>query len=243
LKAIACEILHREACFCAAKSKNIIDIQFVTKGIHDLGGAKMLERLQQEVNAVDCEKYDAIVLVYALCNNGVAGLRAPNIPLVITRAHDCITLLLGSDAKYREFFDRRPGTYFESTGWIERNSTNLEFVSGDIRSQLGYSHTYEDYVKQYGEENAKFIMETLGNFTRNYDCYAYIDMGIQESLGYDESIKSEAAEKGWKFERLAGDLRLIQRLFDCEWDESEFLVVPPHKSIAPAYDGSIVRCE
>ena len=131
-KLIACEILYRELCYCAALSKNIVDLEFLPKGLHDLGEEKMSARLQQAIDGVDSGRYQAILLGYALCNNGIRGLRGP-LPLVIPRAHDCITLLLGSKERYREVFDANPGTYFESTGWMERN----EAAEGGITEQLG----------------------------------------------------------------------------------------------------------
>jgi len=240
-QAIACEVLHREMCYCAATSRNVIDLRFITQGLHDEGSEKMATRLQQEIDAVDGNKYEAVLLAYGLCNNGIVGLTARNIPLVVPRAHDCITFFFGSDEKYQEYFDRCPGTYFATTGWIERDNTNLEDVSKERRRQLGSDRTYEDYVAQYGEENAKYIMETLGDTLKNYDRYAYIDMGIREDLGYDTETEQGAEERGWAFERITGDLTLIRKLVDGEWDGDQFLVVKPGEAISAAYDGCIIK--
>jgi len=38
---------------------------------------------------------------------------------VVPRAHDCITLLLGSKERYAKLFGERPGTYWYSAGWLE----------------------------------------------------------------------------------------------------------------------------
>ena len=64
--------------------------------------------------------HDAVALAYGLCNNGLAGLEARRVPLVLLRAHDCITAFLGSRDRYARYFEDRPGTYFETTGWLER---------------------------------------------------------------------------------------------------------------------------
>ena len=56
----------------------------------------MQERLQDAVIRSDKAGYEAILFGYALCGNGLLGLTAFTVPLVIPRAHDCITLLLGS---------------------------------------------------------------------------------------------------------------------------------------------------
>ena len=151
-KLIICDIMLREACFCIARSKNIIDPVFMGKGLHNLTDGKMRWNLQTEIDKVDPQNYDAILLGYGLCNNGTRDLHA-SIPLVIPKAHDCISLLLGSKEKYRAYFDKNPGTYYFSPGWIERNTANYEGEQS-IPQQLGLS-TYEEYVAKYGEEDAK----------------------------------------------------------------------------------------
>jgi hypothetical protein len=237
-KLIACEILYRELCYCVALSKNIVDLEFLPKGLHDLGEEKMRARLQQTIDGVDAARYQAILLGYALCNNGIRGLASP-LPLVIPRAHDCITLLLGSKERYQEVFHANPGTYFESTGWLERN----EVAEGGIADQLGLRSSYEDYVRQYGEENAKYLMEVLGDGLRNYSAYAYIGSGIGDFRHYARLTEQDARTRGWSYSRLEGDLGLLRRLVDGRWDEADFLVVPPGKKPAPSHDAGVIRAE
>ena len=71
-----------------------------------------------------------------LCNNGVAGLRTKRVSLIVPRTHDCITLLLGSKERYREYFDAHPGTYFHFTGWIERNVPAEKDKGKDIPQRM-----------------------------------------------------------------------------------------------------------
>jgi hypothetical protein len=241
LRAIACEVLYREFCLCVARSRNVVDLQFASQGLHDLESADMCERLQCEVDAADPGKYDVVVLGYALCNNGIVGLRATSIPLVIPRAHDCITLFFGSRQRYREYFDAHPGAYYHTTGWLERDKTNLEDVSSDAQARLGLGRTYAEYVARYGEDNARYLMATLGDVTKNYDTLAYIDMGFAEHTGHADRSAEQARQKGWTFERLPGDLSLLQRLVDGDWDAGDFLVVPPGQQIATSYSDSIIE--
>ena len=55
--------------------------------------------------------------------------------------------------------------------------------------------------------------------------------------------RDEAAKRGWKFEKLAGNLAMIQRLVNGVWDAKEFLVVPPGHRIAARYDEGIISAE
>src|SRR5437762_12941192 len=95
IKAITCEVFARAVYLNAALSYNIIDVELVDKGLHDVART-LREELQCRVDATPEERYQAIVLVYGLCNRALEGVQARTIPLVLPRAHDCITLYLGS---------------------------------------------------------------------------------------------------------------------------------------------------
>ena len=124
LKLITCEIFYREFCSVMARSPNTVDMEFLPKRLHDIGVEGMRTRLQAALDCVDDPRYEAVLMGYALCNNGVVGLTAGKYPLVIPRAHDCITLFLGSAERYLEYFNNHPGVYFETTGWIERGKAD-----------------------------------------------------------------------------------------------------------------------
>ena len=135
-KLIACEIFYREVCLAVATAQNIVDIEFLSQGLHDIESTEMCARVQQAVDAADPEKYDAVLIGFGLCNNGLVGLTAHSLPLIVPRAHDCITLFLGSKERYQQIFDENPGTYFKTTGWVERDKVNIEKMPS---TQMGNS--------------------------------------------------------------------------------------------------------
>ena len=235
--AITCAILSRECHFCAALSRNLITLKICEKGLHDLGAEKMTQRLQAEINACDEKKYDAILLIYGLCNNGTAGLRS-GLPIVQPRAHDCITLLLGSREKYTEVFNENPGTYYLSPGWIEHNDSCLDNPDSTV-SQMGMA-TFQEYVEKYGEENARYLMETL-DMTAHYTRLAYIDTRVGDSGTFKRMAGEQAKEKGLEYGEMNGDTGLILRMMDGAWDDREFLVLEPGKAMKPSNDENIIR--
>jgi hypothetical protein len=241
LKLIACEILYRELCAAAARSVNHIDIEFLPKGLHDIGGRNMSQRLDDVLAAVDPAQYEAVLLGYGLCSNGLVGLAARTIPLVATRAHDCITLFLGSRQRYLEYFTSHPGVYFRTSGWIERGAGLMQNVpdtaGGGASTQ---SLEYESLVARYGEDNARFLYDELCKM-RNYAGMTYIEMGVSPDDRFERQTREDAAARGWQYEKLTGDMRLLQGLLDGPWDEERYLVVPPGQCIAASYDERIIK--
>ena len=120
LKLISCEVFYREFNMAVARSPHTVDAEFLPKGLHDIGTTGMRDRIQAAVDRVDTSAYDAILIGYGLCNNGIVGLSSSDKPLILPRAHDCITLFLGSRERYLDYFQNNPGVYFQTTGWIER---------------------------------------------------------------------------------------------------------------------------
>ncbi|MBN1590574.1 MAG: DUF1638 domain-containing protein [Pirellulales bacterium] len=243
MKLIACEILYREICAVVARSTNQVDVEFLPKGLHDQGQIAMHARLAEALSAVDETAYDAIALGYGLCSNGMVGLQARTIRLVLPRAHDCITLFLGSKEKYHEYFFEHPGVFFKTTGWLERGGELSQYMPGSIQTKSGMIQSYEEMVARYGEDNAKFLQKQLGDLARNYGQITFIETGVEPDDRFEQQSRDEAAARGWRFERLRGDLCLFQKLVNGQWDEEDFLVVPPGKRIAASYDEWIVKAE
>jgi hypothetical protein len=241
LKLISCEIFYREMCAAVAVSPHRIDITFLPKGLHDLPPGQMPVKMQEAIDAVD-GTYDAILLGYGLCNNGLVGVRARNCPLILPRAHDCITLFLGGRDRYRDYFDTHPGTYFLTSGWLERGETSGDLADLSVQAQLGMNLTMEELVEKYGEDNAEFLYETLCQGTRNYSNFAWIPMGV-EPPDMEQTARQKADEHGWSFETVPGNMTLIRKLVNGDWNSADFLTVPPGSTVKAAYDGSIVACK
>jgi len=233
---IACEIMLREAALRAATSPQVLDLHFLTKGLHDNPDSLRTE-VQAKIDELDAQPHDAVLLGYALCSNGAAGLQARSTPLVLPRAHDCITFFLGSKDAYAQRHHDKPGTYYYTAGWIERDAAHAERRPSD---GAGLDQSFEDLVAKYGEDNARFLFDFQNQWQQNYTTAAY----IRTQLGHRPDVEAEARRAaethGWEFEVIEGSDRLIQALIDGDWNEDEFLVVAPGRRVAAAYDGRIV---
>jgi hypothetical protein len=248
-KFIGCEIIYREACFLAATGPNRVDVEFLLKGLHDLPRQDMLAKLQATVDAASADAgYEAILLGYARCNDGLVGLTARGIPLVIPRAHDCITFLFGSRASYNEYFNEHPGTYFLSTGWSERNLfgesgySTPAYGQRGVMANLGLAEPYEAMVEKYGKENADFIVESMGGWLKNYSRALYLEMGVCDEAAFMEKAKADAQSRGWEFLTRKGDWSLLKKLFNLQWHD-DFQIVPPGSHLVARNDESVLGAE
>ena len=241
LRVLCCEVFFREVCLLAAGSPHTIDLEFLPKGLHDLGVERMVPRLQEAIDGAPDRAYDAVILVYGLCNNGIVGLKAPGrARLVVARAHDCITLFMGDRRRYQEYFNAHPGTYYRTSGWIE-HADSQGAGEETISQKLGLSFQYEELAAKYGEDNAAYIMETMGDQTQNYDRLAFIRMGLECEARFVEMARREAKEKGWAFDEVQGSMDLLRKLVWGEWDADDFLVLEPGEAVVPSHDDQVVR--
>jgi len=223
LQFIACKVLQREAYFCAARSANIVDVRLMEQGLHEEPDRLRIEVQKALDTTTDIQgrPFDATLLGYGLCSNGIVGLCA-KIPIVVPRGHDCITLLLGSKERYQEYFDSHRGVYWYSSGWIE---------SGGQPSKERYETLLEEYKQKYGEDNAKYLMEVEQTWMKEYGWATYVDWDVGDSVSFKEYTKACAEYLGWDYDELKGDSGLIQRMVDGQWSEEEFLVVQPGQKI------------
>lgn len=243
LKLISCNVFQREAFWCIARSPHVIDSEFTELGEH-ARSAGLRQLIQSKIDATEAsgKAYDAILLLFGLCGNATAGLQARRTRLVIPRAHDCCTILLGSRAKFTEHFGAAPSTPFSSAGYIERGNYFLRTSDdGDATVQTGDG--YQALVEKYGEEDARYIWAEMHPDHGN-DKAVFIDLPQTSHLGYADKFKAKAAEAGKQAVQLPGDIRLIENLILGQWDAQEYLVVPPAAAIEGVYDwDEVVRAK
>lgn len=244
LKVIACDVLNRELSYLSSQSSSHVDIVFLNQGLHDTP-EKLKQQLQQEIDKANAgfpynyydtaPDYDYIIVGYGLCSNGTAGVVSSRIPMVIPKAHDCITLLLGSKEAYSSYFKDNPGTYWFSSGWIER---------GWQPSEKKYEIILQSYIDKYGEDNAEYLMEMEQHWMKDYKNAAYIHWdAINNTEQYRESTQKCAEYFGWNFLEFAGDDGLLKRLLRGEFNESEVLIVPPGKKVVQSFDAQVLSYE
>ncbi len=226
---ISCRVLWREFSYYASKSRNSFDLVFLKQGYHEK--PELLKKtLQEAIDRVEGD-YDAILLGYGLCSNGLEGIKAGRIKLVVPRAHDCITFLLGSKERYKTYFDAHPGTYWYSPGWIE---------TGTQPSKERYETSLKAYREKYGEDNAEYLMSMEQNWFKNYSNAAYVDLETGDPAHFKEFSRDCASWLKWKYNELQGDSKLIVNLLEGNWTESDFIIANPGEVITATHDDNVL---
>jgi hypothetical protein len=231
---IGCAVLLRELSNAIVHSPHLVDAQSLPAGLHDTGAKTMRHRIQESIDGAEGKRYDTIALGYALCGTGLVGVRARTIPLVLPRAHDCITLLMGSRDKYTEYFNANPGVYFRSTGWVERDDELVEQAAG-----IGLSADLEALIEKYGEDAGRYLYDEMMSYRRSYSKLTFINTGLETNDSFKQRARAEATEKGWQFEEFAGSISLFRALLSGDWG-GDFLIVPPGHQIFATNDEQIV---
>lgn len=239
IKLISCEALAREFYNAAASSPHVIEIELLEFGLHNTPD-DLRTTIQGAIDAAEGKGFDAIILGYGLCSRGTAEIQARSIPIVIPRMHDCITALLGSRARYSAEFAAHPGTYYYSPGWIERKEGDVDQGFIDVHTKL-YAERYQEYVEKYGEDNAKFLIDQEKQWTANYTHATFINMGLGAIEEYRRFTQNLARDRGWDYTELEGDMSLITRLANGDWDSEDFLTVEPGRTITESFDELILK--
>ena len=227
---ISCHVLWRELCHFAAQSRNVFEFTFLPQGLHNTP-----DTLRSELqDAIDASPGDAgaVLIGYGLCSNGLAGIVARDKPVVVMRGHDCITFLLGSKERYRQYFDANPGTYWYSPGWIDTNTQ-----PGKAR----YEQALQHYVEVYGEENAAYLMRMEQDWMQKYSNAAYVDLGVGDTESYQAYTRECAEFMEWACDVLQGDPGLMRDFLEGRWDEEDFLVLQPGEKITPSHDEQVIK--
>lgn len=241
LKVIACKILQREIASLTWCCKNTLDVTMVRQRYHQLP-LKLHDALQEEIDLVesgedahtnDVESFDAILLGYGLCSNALVGLHSSKYPLVIPRAHDCITLFMGSKETYQKTFDTYKGAFFYGPTWTELGLT---------QGEQDLERLYRKYMDEYEDEDTvEYLMEIERDMLKHYKYAIYVNSPIFQDEEGKEGVIKEAKEKDWTYIEMEGSNSLLKKMVDGDWNPDEFLVVPPGYEVAASVDDGILK--
>jgi Protein of unknown function (DUF1638) len=228
---LACSVFEREIALLARDAKHIAETRWFEMGLHD-NPDQLRAKLQAELQAVEArDDIDAVVLAYGLCGRGTAGLRPLRHRLVIPRAHDCITLFLGSKEKYAEHQRCCPACYYYTPGWNRERRVPGPEKRAALKTEL---------EKKFDADDVEFLLETEREQWAQHNTATYLDLGTDDAESEADYAKKCADWLGWKFERIRGDATLLRDLLWGNWDNDRFQIIEPGQQLIHSADEKIL---
>jgi hypothetical protein len=213
---------------------NIVETRWFEIGLHDRSD-ELRTTLQENLDALDARTdIDSIILAYGLCGRGTVGLRSRHHKLVIPRAHDCITVFMGSKKAYADHQRRCPSCYYYTPGW-----NRARRVPGPEKLEL----LRADFSSRFDPDDVEFLMESENEQMAQHDTATYLELGTADAKTEEDYARSCATWLGWKFEHIPGDPTLLRDLLSGNWDDGRFQIIEPGMQLGHAADETIMRAE
>lgn len=204
---IVCETLKDEFLFLYREMGLKADVKWIESGLHNYT-QKLHDRLQQAIDEItECGR---VILVFGRCGDSISNLKNGNFEMIVPKAEDCISLLMGSDERRRDY-SREHAAYYLTDGWIR----------GERNIWMEYLYS----VEKYGEATAKNIAKMM---YCNYRTLALLDTGINPISQLME--KTREIEETLELERkvVPAELTYIRELLTGPWDTTRYEIVPPY---------------
>jgi hypothetical protein len=231
---LACDVLELEVKRMVHHMRlQPLEMNFLPMGMHDHSDSLRRE-LQQQVDTFEEAGCQRILFVYGLCSNSILGLTARQAEMVFPRAHDCITLFLGSKERYAALQRKHPGVYWFSPGWIRGKR---------VPGPHHFESLHQQYLERFDEEEADYLLEMEREKFSHYTHLGYTDLGDGPVRESREEARVSAQYLGLEFLECEGDDGLLRRLLAGPWDEAEFLTVPAGHTAAFEADQTILKCQ
>lgn len=206
----ACRTIEDEINYVLKENKIDIPVIYMEAGLHEKPD-RLRSALQETIDGIN--NVDFILMAYALCGNGLLGLKSKKATLVLPQYHDCVAMLLGSDERYKANLGTEMGALFITTGFMKHFNPKQKF--------------YEVLVPKLGNEKAlRFSKRVLMHYKR---------FALVETEAYDQEVVFSEMEEQAKFfnlqtHRMQGTLDVLRKLVKGQWDE-KYQVVPPGSEI------------
>lgn len=208
---IACSMVRDELERAFEQTGCHYPVTWLDAGLHNYP-----DRLRQEIQtALDqVEGCRRVLLAYGFCGNSIAGIRAGDFEVILPRADDCITVLLGSRER-RTALSKCCGAYFLTRAWLhgERN----------IRVEYQYA------VDKYGEEQGREIFNMMFG---NYRQLVLLDDGCYPLEETVKEAEATAALLGLTCTSVPASNQRFQDLLTGPWPEKWFLQLSPGETLS-----------
>lgn len=127
---------------------------------------QLTEAIQNEIN--QSLNYEKIIILYGVCGGALLPLYTKDIPLVIVRVHDCMSILLGSKQRYDA---------------LTQQNKSLNWSCYALKKDHYVNDTLSKWEELYDEETIEYLKSIL---IPEKDFYISFDMEEEKEYLHDE---------------------------------------------------------
>jgi hypothetical protein len=231
---IACDVFMDELASLDPHEGKWHSITFLEMGLHDQPDL-LRKEVQAKIDGLEEDgAVETILLLYGVCGNGLIGVTSRRCNLVLPRAHDCISVLLGSPSQHQALLKENPAVYFYSPGWVRGKRVPGPDREAHVRAY--YKERFPD-----DEELLDDLVEADRETFAHHNCAAYVDVtGNQEAETY---CRQCASGLGWQYPRLEGNADLLKDFLAGNWEADRFLITEPGQPVRDLVQGESVQIQ
>ena len=192
----------------------VYPVIYLESGLHN-DPKELNEAMQKVINRIS--NVEQVLIIMGFCGNAVVGLKGKGFRMIIPRADDCITMLLGSMEKRKDVQSQK-ATYFLTKGWID--------MYDDVEKTM-VDELYRMEIK-YGKERAQRIFRAS---FKHYKRLGIIDTGtfdIEEILD-KAKLKSDLMQL--PIEIIPGTTTFLEKFLTGPWEKEEFIIIEDAKTV------------
>jgi YHS domain-containing protein len=193
------------------------------------------EKLKIEIQKILDEMtydYKAVVLVFGLCGGALNGIKTNGLTVIVPKVHDCISFFLGSAKKYSTLFSEYGGKAY----WF----TKSFLKQGFLPTPQMYEKKRAEFAEQFDEDSADYLVEMEKESLLNYHTCSVVDDKSCPCEELEKAAKACADAYGWTTHCHEIQDEFFIKIASGEYDEDEFLIVPPFKTIVQSNDENIL---
>ena len=180
---------------------------------------KLAAALQAEIDALS--EPSTIIVGYGLCGNGLLGVKSGPHTLIVPRTHDCVAIFLGSHQRYVQRFFANPNTYYLTRGWLDAKDEPLQ--------------DYLDYVRDYDEETADYLVEMKYRHYRKLTMVGFSQQELEECRPMALRVAHFCKRWNMEYEEIVGSTELLETLLKMpgrvDSSSADFVVLKPGQEI------------
>ncbi len=218
---VLCAVWEEEMQYFHLNSLSFRKLVWLPMGLHD-NPPELRRQLVQTISKLEADpELETVLFLYGWCGGGLEGLSSRRLHLVVPKAHDCISIMLGGRRAHEQFINESPGSFFYTPGWIREGRAPGPDRERTVRQK--FATRYQD------PEILDDLVAADRESFAHHDCAAYLD--LTTSPQYENYTRKCAECLGWKFRLLQAKDLLIRNLLEGNWNPEDFVIIPPGQKL------------